>query len=153
VISLRRPAKDCGCSAGGLTMNHKTPVVVLGSGHHGALGIVRSLGRLGVPVYCVDSGFWEPAFSSRYCRGRFLLNIEGDRSVNGLLKIGRKLGGPPILIPTTDRGAVWMADHEPLLREAFSFPLQGSGLARLLSDKGRMQDLANRNGVPTAQSL
>jgi predicted ATP-grasp superfamily ATP-dependent carboligase len=101
----------------------------------------------------VDSGFWEPAFSSRYCRGRFLLNIEGDRSVNGLLKIGRKLGGPPILIPTTDRGAVWMADHEPLLREAFSFPLQGSGLARLLSDKGRMQDLANRNGVPTAQSL
>ena len=52
------------------------PVVILRSGHHGGLGIVRSLGRLGVPVYCVDTDWWEPASSSRYCRGRFILKLE-----------------------------------------------------------------------------
>ena len=60
------------------TSNHTTPVVILRSGHHGALGIARSLGRLGVPVYCVGATYWEPAFSSRYCRRRFILNVESD---------------------------------------------------------------------------
>ena len=69
------------------------PVVILRSGHHGGLGIVRSLGRLGVPVYCVDTDRWEPAFSSRYCRGRFVLNIESDppeESIARLLEIGQR---------------------------------------------------------------
>ena len=58
--------------------NQTTPVVMLRSGHHGGLGIARSLGRLGVHVYSVDAARWEPAFSSRYCRGRFVLSLEDD---------------------------------------------------------------------------
>jgi len=126
-------------------------VVVFRSGHHGGLGIVRSLGRLGVPVYCVDADRWEPAFSSRYCRGRFLLNDENsEETLAQLLDIGRKLGGQPILIPTTDRGAIWVADRADALRETFSFPVQDAALVRSLSDKNRMQQLACENGIPTA---
>ena len=69
-------------------MNHTTRAVILRSGHHGGLGIVRSLGRLGVPVYSVDADWWEPAFSSRYCRGRFLLDTEN-------LPAGRIHSPPP----------------------------------------------------------
>ncbi len=131
-----------------------TPVVILRSVHHGGLGIVRSLGRLGVPVYCVDT-HWEPAFSSRYCRGRFVLNIEDaqPQSVAALLDIGRKLGGRPILIPTTDQGAMWVADHAPALEAEFRFPPQDFTLVRALCDKNTMQELARRHGVPTAQSV
>ena len=39
--------------------------------HHGSLGVIRSLGRLGVPVYGVHEGPWAPAASSRYLAGRF----------------------------------------------------------------------------------
>ena len=116
-------------------INHSTPVVILRSGHHGGLGIARSLGRLGVPVYTVDEARWEPAFSSRYCRGRFVLNIDNgspDRSVGALLEIGRKLGGRPILVPTTDQGAIWVGQHAAALREGFSFPRQDAALVRLL---------------------
>src|SRR5579864_3239318 len=104
-----------------------TPVVILRSSHHGGLGIARSLGRLGVPVYCVDTSPWEPAFGSRYCRGRFVRNIENAapaQSVPALLQIGRKLGGQPILIPTTDQGAIWVAEHAAVLREEFRFQCQ-----------------------------
>jgi predicted ATP-grasp superfamily ATP-dependent carboligase len=133
-------------------MNNSTSVVILRSGHHGGLGIVRSLGRLGVPVYCVDAAFWEPAFSSRYCRGRFILQTGRD-AVSRLREIGDRLSGLPLLIPTTDETATWVADHASELRETFRFPVQDPQLIRTLSDKGTMQQLARQHGVPTAQSM
>jgi D-aspartate ligase len=137
-------------------MNHTTPVVILRSGHHGGLGIVRSLGRLGVPVYSVDAASWEPAFLSRYCRGRFVLDTDGqppEQSIAGLLAIARKVGGRPILIPTTDHGATWVAEHAAELGQAYCFPRQELSLVRALCDKGTMQDLARQSGVPTARAL
>lgn len=137
-------------------MNNASGVVILQSGHHGALGIARSLGRLGVPVYCVDAAYWQPAFSSRYCRSRFVLKIESGpppKSIASLLEFGQKLGGRPLLIPTTDDAAIWVAEHGAALRERYCFPRQDASLVRVLCDKGRMQDLARRSGVPTAQTL
>lgn len=137
-------------------MDYATGVVILGSGHHGGLGIVRSLGRLGVPVYYVHTSWWEPAFSSRYCRGRHLLNIESaspEEGVARLLEIGRKLGDRPILIPTTDQWAIWVADHAAVLKEAYRFPSQDASLVRTLCDKSCMQDLARRIGIPIAQAV
>ena len=133
-----------------------TPVVVLQSEHHGGLGIVRSLGRLGIPIYCVDAARWQPAFSSRYCRGSFVGNIDRGtpaESVSSLLEVGRKLGARPILIPTTDQGAMWVSEHAVALGSEFRFPCQDSTLVRLLCDKSRMQELARRTGVPIARSV
>ena len=132
------------------------PVVILRSGHHGGLGIARSLGRLGIPVYAVDSTRWEPAFTSRYCRGRWVLDIGNElpeRALDLMLAIGRKVGGRPILIPTTDEASLWVADHARALLREFRFPMQDASLARTLGDKSRMQELASRNGVPTARSV
>jgi predicted ATP-grasp superfamily ATP-dependent carboligase len=137
-------------------MNYATPVVILQSGHHGGLGIARSLGRLRVPVYSVDAHRWEPAFSSRYCCRRFILNTgkyPAEKSLAFLLEIGLKVGGRPILIPTTDSGAIWVAEHASVLRERFCFPQLNVSLVRALSDKGRMQELARANGVPTAKGV
>src|SRR6516165_5949868 len=106
-------------------LNYTTPAVMLRSGHHGGLGIARSLGRLGVPVYSVDASRWEAAFLSRYCRGRFLLDVENepaDRAVEQLLAIARKVGGRPVLMPTTDSGCGWVAENARARREALRFP-------------------------------
>jgi D-aspartate ligase len=54
--------------------NTSTPAVVLKLDpnvmHHGGLGVIRSLGRMGVPVYGVHEGRLAPAAGSRYLRGR-----------------------------------------------------------------------------------
>jgi predicted ATP-grasp superfamily ATP-dependent carboligase len=109
-----------------------------------------------VPVYSVDATRWEPVFVSRYSRGRFLLDVEkepADRAVAGLLDIARKIGGRPLLIPTTDRTCGWLAENGRALEQAFRFPAQDAAVVQTLCDKGRMQELAQRHGVATAQTI
>lgn len=129
-----------------------TPVLVLRSDSHGGLNILRSLGRLGVPVYNLDPDRRAPAFFSRYCEGKFVWDIEhqpADRSVEFLLEARKKIGRAAILIPTTDRTARFVADHDSALRPAFIFPRLRADLARALSSKREMFHLAKRSGIPT----
>ena len=59
----------------------RTPVLVLTASPrarrapHTTLGILRSLGRLGVPVHTVDSNPRGPSSSSRYLRRRFIFDL------------------------------------------------------------------------------
>ena len=129
-----------------------TPVVVLRSDSHGGLNIIRSLGRLGVPVYNVDPNPWAPAFRSRYCRGKFLWDIEhrpAELSLEYMAGVRRKIGRPCILIPTTDTTARFVAEHSRRLAGDFLFPEQPPGLVDALASKREMFHLARRHGIPT----
>jgi predicted ATP-grasp superfamily ATP-dependent carboligase len=75
------------------------------------------------------------------------------QAVAALLEISRRLSGQPALLPTTDLAAIWLADHAAYLESAFRFQRQDAELVRTLCDKGRMKELALRNGVPVARSL
>lgn len=130
-----------------------TPVVVLPAARHGGLGIVRSLGRLGVPVHVVDSDPDAPALHTRYGRGRFIHNFETEpaaAAIAFLESVRKQLGRKAILIPTSDTLAMFVDEHAEVLREWFLFPERPEGLARSLSSKKEMYLLACRHGVPTA---
>jgi D-aspartate ligase len=135
-----------------------TPVVVLRgveSASHGALGVLRSLGRLGVPVYAVAPYSRTAAFFSRYCRGKYVCDVaNGDeqQSLNRLLGIGRKIGGRAILIPTDDKALLFCANHDQVLGKQFLFPGMCSSLVRELSSKQGMYHLAKKHGVPTPEA-
>jgi len=138
--------------------NVSTPVVVFKtviSAGHGALGILRSLGRLDVPVYAVASDPHTSSFYSRYCRGKFVLNIDTtpkDKSLQFLLDVSRKIGGRPILIPTDDGATTFVADHADALRSSFHFQDQLLGLVNELSSKKEMYFLAKKHGLPTPEA-
>jgi D-aspartate ligase len=133
-----------------------TPVVVLRSGRHGGLGVARSLGRLGVRVYAVDSDPAALSFYSKYCRGSFVWNFD-DRppaqSVENLIRIGRAIGARPVIIPTTDSAALMVADYAGELRHHYSFPNLPAELARNLCSKKSMHFLAGSKGVPTPRTF
>jgi len=131
--------------------NTSVPVTVLPSPHHGGLGITRSLGRLGIPVFNIDASPWCPSFFSRYCAGRFLHDLDtatAEHSVEWLLDLGRRLGARSILVPTTDAAALLAAANAAALREWFILPDQSSGLVHSLSSKKEMYGLARRHRVP-----
>ena len=135
-----------------------TPVLVLTASPrarrapHTVLGILRSLGRLGIPV--------TPSIRIRAVRRRTRGTCgAGSSSISPAplprrpsstcSSRGDRLGSRAILIPTWDDLAILVADAEPALREQFLLPRQPEGLARSLASKREMHRLAAEHGVPT----
>ncbi len=122
---------------------------------HGSVGIARSLGRLGIPIYGVYDDTWAPAARSRYVRGEFLVRSLGTSdttSVRRLLDIGRSIGSRSILIPIDDVASLLVETHAARLREQFVFAKQTPGLAYSLSNKKELYLLCKRLGVPTPEA-
>src|SRR5271166_3758565 len=106
-----------------------TPAVVLKFDpnvmHHGGLGVIRSLGRAGVPVYGVHEGPWAPAAVSRYLTGRCFWRPapeDVDRVLAGLKRLAERIGRAAVLLPTDDAGAIFLSEHGAALRDYFLFP-------------------------------
>jgi D-aspartate ligase len=136
-------------------LDNSIPVLVLKSSNHYGLGILRSLGRLGIPIYTVSDDPRAPACLSRYCRASYLCDVARftEESLGDLLDIGAKIGGRSILIPTTDDGVIFVADHADALKQWFMFPNQKADLVHSLCSKKEMYYLARKFGVPTAQAV
>lgn len=119
-----------------------TPAVVLKLDpnvfHHGGLGVIRSLGRLGVPVHVVHEDLLAPAAASRYVAGRWRWNPGDDdpaRVAAGLTRLAERIGRPAVLIPTDDAGAIFLAEYGDRLRGRFLFPAVEATLPRRVAAK------------------
>jgi D-aspartate ligase len=141
-------------------VNTGTPAVVLKFDpnvmHHGGLGVIRSLGRLGVPVYGVHEGWWAPAASSRYLRGRWYWRPSPDdaeRVRADLLQLAHRIGQPAVLIPTDDAGSIFLAEHGDALRPWFLFPDPPRDLPRRLADKYSLYHLCRALGVASPRAM
>lgn len=133
-----------------------TPAVILKLDqnvfHHGGLGVIRSLGRLRVPIHIVHEDALAPAAASRYVHGRWQWNPGLDdrgRIHAGLARLAQKIGRPAVLLPTDDAGALFLAEHGASLRQWFLFPAPGSDLPRRLADKHSLYMLCRERGMPT----
>jgi predicted ATP-grasp superfamily ATP-dependent carboligase/2-polyprenyl-3-methyl-5-hydroxy-6-metoxy-1,4-benzoquinol methylase len=133
-----------------------TPVIILRLDHYGALGIMRSLGRLGIATCGVHRDADAPALRSRYCRRGLLWDLDGepaDRSVEFLLGSAAPLGDRPILLPSNDETALFVAENADRLRPAFRFQENDAALVRSLYKKMCMHQLACSHGLPTAATV
>jgi D-aspartate ligase len=119
--------------------------------HHGGLGVVRSLGRLGIPVYGVYPERWTPAAVSGYLSGRFVWRGGAeyeDRFLDGMAGIRERLGRPAVLIPTDDVGAILISAHAETLQPWFRFPQPPPGLAHRVASKRGLYELCGKLGIP-----
>jgi D-aspartate ligase len=138
-------------------LDTSTPAVILKLDpnvmHHGGLGAIRSLGRLGVPVYGVHEDPLAPAARSRYLHGRWIWRPSADdagRIHAGLMALAERIGRPAVLIPTDDAGAIFLAEHGAELRRHFLFPDPPRDLPRRLAGKYTMYQLCRELGLPCA---
>ena len=137
-------------------MNVATPVVVLRMDHYGALGVMRSLGRLGVRVYGVHAVPDSTASYSKYCSGLFKWDLDrasAADSVDYLLHVAESIGGRALLIASNDETALFVAENALRLKEAFIFPYNQPGLVRSLYNKKEMYFLSKQLEIPTAETL
>jgi D-aspartate ligase len=132
-----------------------TPVVVLVSHHHVGIGIARSLGRLGVEVYGIDGDRFSPIFYSKYCRGKFIWDVNHapvNESLEFLNHVSRTIGRRALLIPTSDIGAMFVDEHAEQLAGNYIFPVRDPGLCRSLCNKKEMYYLARKWNVDAPET-
>lgn len=158
VRSVQRGAAEAARSP--IAVDCSVPALIFKIGHytwhHGGVGAIRSLGRLGVPVYAVTEDRWTPAAVSRHLQGHFAWPTTGleepTRLVEGLREIGRRIGGPTVLIPTDDEAAVLIAEHAADLHDMFLFPQVEPTLPRRLASKQGLHKLCLECDVPTPRA-
>lgn len=144
-----------------LEVDRSVPVLVVKVGryplHHGGVGAIRTLGRLGVPVYAVTEDRFTPAAVSRHLTGRFVWPTTGSEApealVHRLLDLGRRVGRRAILLPTDDEAAVLVAEHAGTLSERFLLPSVPVDLPRKLADKAGLYELCRATGTPAPVSV
>src|SRR5207244_2901458 len=124
-------------------VNVDIPILILGAGRHsmhqGAIGIVRSAGRLGIPAFHAYEGRRSPLERSRYSRGKLALPPSASASdkLRGLGEFAAR-NGRSVLIPVDDASAMFVGDRVRELERDFLFPRQPDGLARSLANKREM---------------
>jgi D-aspartate ligase len=145
--------------AGQHPADFSTPAVVLKFDpnvmHHGGLGVIRTLGRAGVPVYGVHEGPWAPAAASRYLHGRCFWQPspeDADEVRAGLMRLASHIGRPAVLFTTDDAGAIFLAEHGDQLRQWFLFANPPGDLPRRLAGKYSLYELCRELGVPCPQT-
>ncbi len=132
------------------------PVLVLRMDHYGALGVMRSLGRLGIKVSGIHSTNASPASHSKYCQEVFKWDLDNAppvESVEYLLQVGKKMGRRPLLVATNDESAIFVSQNAEALNKGFVFPFNPPQIVRSLYIKKAMHFLAKQMGIPAAETL
>jgi predicted ATP-grasp superfamily ATP-dependent carboligase len=123
--------------------------LVVGGDYQG-LGIVRSLGRRGIPV-CVLDDERSIARYSRYTTQAVQVDSlrDQDHTVDVLLEIGRRLHLDGwVLYPTREETVAAIARHRNRLQAQFRVPTPGWETIRWAWDKRNTYALAEQLGVP-----
>lgn len=124
--------------------------------HHGSLGVVRTVGRLGVPVHAIVEDRFTPVALSRHVTRRHVWPTTGredsERLADGLMAIGRATGRRCVAVPTDDEAAILLAEHADRLKEHFLLPPVPAHLPRLLAGKASLHRICAEAGVPSPRS-
>ena len=118
--------------------------------HQSALGTIRSLGRVGIPVFAIQRQSCICSGVSRYLAGRFLWRTDvqdRDRFLEGMARIGKILDRPTILVSADDLSAILIAEHADELASLFIFARPPTTLPRTLANKRCLYELCHRLGI------
>jgi predicted ATP-grasp superfamily ATP-dependent carboligase len=130
-------------------------VLKLGEGRlaHGALGVIRSLGRLGVRVHLVAAGDRRVLAGSRFVTASTGIDPDDrDAVLTTLVGLAGGFDEPPVLLPIGDGSAMFIDDAADALAPHYRFSRSAPGLARSLADKGELTRLTGDHGLATPRT-
>jgi D-aspartate ligase len=135
----------------------ENPGALVIDGHGRAdLGVVRSLGERGVPVYLATD---SPA--NAVCHSRFVTRVfpfpspraPDARKVEALAALGRRFAHRPVFFSTGDTSLLFFSRHRAALEAHFRHHVGDPWLMEALNDKRRFAALAEKHGLPVPGSL
>lgn len=140
---------ESGCEAVELSRLSPIGAVVVGGDHMG-LGIVRSLGRRGIPVFILDDHRCIAPYS-RYAWKTLRVDDLRDEqaTIDAVLEAGRRFGLKDwVLFPTRDETVAAFSAHRTRLKEFFRVPTGDWDSIQWAWNKKKTYELANRLNIP-----
>ena len=121
-------------------MKNLRPAVIIPADRTATLGIARSLGRRGIPVYGIDADPHEIGMVSKYLRPCPLPN--GDDSEENrlqyLVDLGKKLGDKAVLFPVRDDDVLLCSRARDELSKYYLY---------VMPEYATVQDLLTKDGL------
>ena len=130
------------------------PAIVLSS-HTIGLGVIRSLGIMGVPVYVFyydkkDMGYVSKyVIESTYCPHP---EHEENNFINLLLEYGKKLQGA-LLVPVDDATISAVSKNKSILEKYFKVACPDWEISRKYINKKNTYELAQKIGIPCPKTI
>ncbi len=123
--------------------------VVIG-GEHPGLGIARSLGRRGIPVFVIDDQHSISQFSRYVTKVVRVKDLRDDlKTVESVMEIGRRYGLEGwVLFPTRDETVAAFSRHRDQLSEFFRVTTPCWETVRWAWDKKNTYERAAELGIP-----
>lgn len=131
------------------------PAIVLQTSYANGLGVIRDLGREGVPVMAIDSNPRALGFTSRFACGRVVPDpaVDEEAFLVALEQLGRELPQPAVIFPTHDEYIWAVARNVDRLSGRFRIPFSGWETMRRVADKEAQMRAAWRVDVATPRTL
>jgi D-aspartate ligase len=132
--------------------NH-VPAIVFGSGING-LGVIRNLGRNGIPVYCVVEKSSQ-VIHSKYCKKSYVIpNIENSIFLlrNFLANFENRESGA-VLFPTSDLFSIHLSEIKDELENEYYPLVPNIEVARTLIEKKNFYKSISKYKIPYPQTF
>jgi D-aspartate ligase len=132
-----------------------TPAIVLQASGPNALGLVRCLGRAGVPVIACDHNPNALGLLSRYATPRITRDplTDPDGFLADLEEIGRGLPNKGVLFPTHDEALAAIGPQEDRLAQWFHRPWSPWKVMEDVLDKRHQHEVARSIGFPVPATV
>jgi len=134
---------------------NRPPALVFQVSYANGLGVIRDLGRHGVPVMGLDTVADAIGFSSRFASAMVCPDPRADESafVAFLEELGGRLPQPGVLFPTHDEFIWPLSRHASRLERWYRIPFSRWDVMGRLYDKRAQLEAAWRAGVDTPRTV
>jgi predicted ATP-grasp superfamily ATP-dependent carboligase len=114
------------------------------------LGVIRCLGRQGVPVVWLDSNPNQIGFLSKYCIGIVCPNPKNNEGkyVDFLMFVGENLNNKGILFPTEDVELLAVLKNKSKLEKYYQIPMADLEISEKLLNKYIFYKTLEKQGTP-----
>ncbi|MDA4136693.1 MAG: hypothetical protein OK449_06830 [Thaumarchaeota archaeon] len=129
------------------------PVIVAPGSSVAALGFIRSLGEMKVPVVALGGGS-GPGLHSKYCKAFTCKEVSNSTVlIDAVARIARSTGQRPILLPASDEVARTISLYEAAIGEFADSPIFDRGIADACLTKSGIHETATRFDVPHPRAI
>src|SRR5271157_5831422 len=124
-------------------------------GEHPGLGVARSLGRRGIPVYVMDDQVSICSFSRYVSRSIRVSDLRDEqRTVDAVLEVGRRFDLKKwVLFPARDETVAAFSRNRSQLAEFFRVTTPAWDTVKWVWDKKNTYDLAKRLKIPCPETF